>query len=63
MRRAVASSAEAQLDELFASARQSPNPVLSSLEPTIRESKHISMDMEKLREAAATIPAEKVTFL
>jgi len=60
MRRAVASSAEAQLDELFASARQSPNPVLSSLEPTIRESKHISMDMEKLREAAATIPAEKV---
>ena len=62
MRRLVASrrSAESQLKELFASARRSPNPVLASLEPVINGSEHIRLNMDKLREASATIPAEKV---
>ena len=54
------SSVKPALDGLFASAKHSPNPVLSSLEPTIRGSKHISLNLGKLREVAAEIPAEKV---
>lgn len=54
------SSVKAALDELFASAKHSPNPVLSSLEPVVRSSQHITLDLGKLREVASDIPAEKV---
>lgn len=64
MQRLISSSPKSsptpELDSLFAAAKHSPNPVISSLEPVVRGAEHIKMDLNRLKEVAAEIPAEKV---
>lgn len=62
MRQTVAASTarEAALNRLFSQAKESPNPVVSSLENVVREAQHVSFDLNRLKEVASTIPPEKV---
>lgn len=53
--------APSTLDALFLQAASSPNPVLASLESTIRNAKHVSLDMEALKKQARTLKPEQLT--
>lgn len=51
---------EDRLDDLFQRAQQSPNPVISSLEPLIRNSHHVKIDYPKLREWADNLTEKQL---
>lgn len=50
-----------RLDALFARASGSPNPVVSSLEPVIRNSKYVRLDLDTLKKKAAELTPEQLT--
>jgi len=56
----AAPSLDSKLDTLFAQARTSPNPVLASTEPVIRNAQHIKLNHGKLQEAAKALTAEQI---
>lgn len=49
-----------RLDALFTRAVDSPNPVLASLEPVIRNAKFVKMDLEALKKQAGQLTPEQL---
>jgi hypothetical protein len=54
------SELNARLDALFTRAKTSPNPVLASLEPVIRNAKHVKLDLHELKQRAAELTPEQL---
>ncbi len=52
---------QASLDGLFERARTSPNPVLRSVEPVVRNLQHVEIDLTRIRESAAQLTQKQVT--
>lgn len=54
------SELNARLDDLFGRAQSSPNPVLASLEPVIRNAKFVKLDLDALKQQAAQLSPEQL---
>lgn len=49
-----------RLNSIFARAATSPNPVISSLEPVIRNAQYVKLDLEKLKVRAGELTPEQL---